>query len=93
MDIANNELQNKEEVWGKILDTANQINRAELKLEKRDQARMRIKICSSIGDILQVSVLTILLLRADLRVRGALINQQMTEVMGGRASDGGTPGK
>ena len=93
LDIANNELQNKEEVWGKVLDAANQINRAELKLEKRDQARMRIKICSSIGDILQVSVLTILLLRADLRVRGALINQQMTEAMGGRASDGGTPGK
>ena len=85
--------KDNEEVWGNVLDTTNQINRAEFKLEKRDQARMRIKICSSIGDILQVSVLAILLLRADLRIRGALIDQQMIEAMGGRNSDGGTPGK
>ena len=76
-----------------MLEIANKINRLEVQLEKRDQSITWVKICSSIGDILQCSVLAILILRADLRVRGALIDHQMADALGGRANDGGTPGE
>ena len=83
----------KEEVWEKIADTCEQINRAEAHLEKRQQARMWIKICSVLGDIMQASVLAILLLRSDLRVRGALISLRKMNIVGGKSEDGGTQGK
>ena len=83
----------KAEVWEKIADTCEQINRAEAHLEKRQQARMRLKICSVLGDIMQASVLAILLLRSDLRVRGALISLRKMNIVGGKSEDGGTQGK
>ena len=53
---------------------------------------MRVKICYVLGDIMQASVLAILLLRSDLRVRGALINLRKMNLIGGKSDDGGTQG-
>merc|ERR1719237_119637 len=87
------QLEDEERVWENIADTSDQINQTEAELEKRKQARMRVKICSVLGDIMQASVLAILLLRSDLRVRGALISLRKMNIVGGKSDDGGTQGK
>ena len=86
------QLEGEEGVWENITDTSDHINQTEAELEKRKQARMRVKMCSVLGDIMQASVLAILLLRSDLRVRGALISLRKTNLMGGKSDDGGTQG-
>ena len=43
-----------------------------IKLEGLDFKEKRIKITTVLGDIVQGSVLLVLLLRSDLRIRGAL---------------------
>ena len=82
-----NRSEDEEGVWEDILNTSEKITRAEVKLEKRKQARMRVKICALLGDVMQASVLSILLLRSDLRVRGALVNIKQTNFMGGRPDE------
>ena len=86
------QLEDEEGVWENIVDTSDQINQTEAELEKRKQARMRVKMCSVLGDIMQASVLAILLLRSDLRVRGALISLRKMNIVGGKSDDGGTQG-
>ena len=87
------ELVDEVRAWENITITSDHINQEEANLETRKQARMRVKICSVLGDIMQASVLAILLLRSDLRVRGALVNFRMNEYMGRKADDGGTQGE
>ena len=82
-----NRSEDEEGTWEDILRTSEKITRAEVKLEKRKQARMRVKICALLGDVMQASVLSILLLRSDLRVRGALVNIKQTNFMGGRPDE------
>ena len=82
-----NKSEEEEETWEDILRTSEKITRAEVKLEKRKRARMRIKLCALLGDVLQACVLSILLLRSDLRVRGALVNVKQTNFMGGRPDE------
>ena len=87
------ELVDEVRAWENITITSDHINQEEANLETRKQARMRVKICSVLGDIMQASVLAILLLRSDLRVRGALVNFRMNEYMGRKADDSGTQGE
>ena len=82
-----NRSEDEEGTWEDILRTSEKITRAEVKLEKRKQARMRVKICALLGDVMQACVLSILLLRSDLRVRGALVNIKQTNFMGGRPDE------
>ena len=82
-----NKSEDEEGAWEDILRTSEKITRAEVKLEKRKQARMRVKICALLGDVMQACVLSILLLRSDLRVRGALVNIKQTNFMGGRPDE------
>ena len=72
----NTELKDDEGVWQNI----DHINQTEAELGK--EARLRMKICSVLDDVMQVSILAILLLRSDLRVRGALIRK--INIMGSR---------
>ena len=81
-----------EGVEEKIQETVSQVNQTEVKMEKREKSRMRLKVCSVLGDILQACVISILLLRSDLRVRGALISLRKTNIMGGKSEAGGTQG-
>ena len=82
-----NRSEDEEGAWEDILRTSEKITRAEVKLEKRKQARTRVKICALLGDVMQACVLSILLLRSDLRVRGALVNIKQTNFMGGRPDE------
>ena len=79
--------EDEEGAWEDILRTSVKITRAEVKLEKRKRARMRVYLCALLGDVLQACVLSILLLRSDLRVRGALVNVKQTNFMGGRPDE------
>ena len=81
-----------EGVEEKIQETISQVNQTEVKMEKREKSRMRLKVCSVLGDILQACVISILLLRSDLRVRGALISLRKTNFVGGSNEDGNTQG-
>ena len=81
------ENDDEEAAWEDILRTSEKITRAEVKLEKRKRARMRVYLCALLGDVLQACVLSILLLRSDLRVRGALVNVKQTNFMGGRPDE------
>ena len=80
-------LDDEEGTWEDILRSSEKINQAEVKLEKRKRARMRVYLCALLGDVLQACVLSILLLRSDLRVRGALVNVKQTNFMGGRPDE------
>ena len=82
-----------EGVEEKIQETVSQVNQTEVKMEKRDMFRMRLNVCSVLGDILQACVISTLLLRSDLRVRGALISLTKTNFVGGSNEDGNTQGK
>ena len=79
--------EDEEGAWEDIVGTSEKITRAEVKLEKRKRARMRVYLCALLGDVLQACVLSILLLRSDLRVRGALVNVKQTNFMGGRPDE------
>ena len=92
LENQNSKSEDDEAVWEKVTTLTEKINQRELKLEKRKAARMRVKVCSVLGDIMQACVLAILLLRSDLRVRGALISLKQTNFMGGKSNGGGIQG-
>ena len=75
-------LEDEAGVWENITHTSDQINQTEAGVEKRKQARMRLKMCYVLGNIMQASVLANLLLRSDLRVRGALISLRKMDMVG-----------
>ena len=79
--------EEEEGAWEDILRSSKKIDRAEVKLETRKRARMRVYLGAFLGDVLQACVLSILLLRSDLRVRGALVNVKQTNFMEGRPDE------
>ena len=58
--------------WEDIVEKSEHINRSELKLENYKSMERELSVISCIRDITQASVLLVLLLRTDLRVRGIL---------------------
>lgn len=92
LENQNSKSEEDKALWDKVTTLTERINQRELKLEKRKAARMRVKVCSVLGDIMQACVLAILLLRSDLRVRGALISLKQTNFMGGKSNGGGIQG-
>ena len=58
--------------WSEILKTALDIEDEHMHIETLGERRTQLKIISTVGDLLQGSILTILLLRPDLRVRSML---------------------
>lgn len=63
------ETDRKTETWSEILDVVQDIEQAKLNLENLDNQKRQIKTVSILGDILQGSILIIMLLRPDLRLR------------------------
>ena len=57
------QLEDEEGVWENITNTSDHINQAEAELEERNQAWMKMRVCSSLGDVMQATVLATLHLR------------------------------
>ena len=58
--------------WKDIQNQSSNMNRMYNELESLDGKEKKIKITAVLGDIVQGAVLLVLLLRSDLRIRGAL---------------------
>ena len=58
--------------WCEILETSLDIENEHMHIETLGERRTQLKIISTVADLLQGSILTILLLRPDLRVRSML---------------------
>ena len=70
------------EAWSDILDLAQNIEQAKISLESLDMQRKQMKMVSILGDILQGSILIVLLLRPDLRVRSFFNSVSMLRSLG-----------
>ena len=70
------------EAWSNILDLAQNIEQAKISLESLDMQRKQMKMVSILGDILQGSILIVLLLRPDLRVRSFFNSVSMSRSLG-----------
>ena len=80
-------------MWRKILDIAQDIEQVDIIRETLGERKKAIKIPSCLGDILQGSVLMVLLLRTDLRVRSVLRLAALSQRLGIDPRNGGTSGK
>ena len=82
----------EKQTWTKIIDIAQDIEEAEINRETLGERRNKLKIASCLGDILQGSVLMVLLLRIDLRVRSVLKLASLSSRLGIDPRDGGSSG-
>lgn len=80
------------EVWSNILDLAQEIEQGKLNLENLDTQRKQLKAVSILGDILQGSILILLLLRPDLRIRSFFNSVSMSGSLGINLKELGTLG-
>ena len=58
--------------WKDIQSQSSNMNRMYNELESLNMKEKKIKVTAVLGDIVQGAVLLVLLLRSDLRIRGAL---------------------
>ena len=72
----------KSKLWSKILDAALDIEDEYKNLEILGERKGQLKIISIVGDILQGSILAIMLLRPDLRVRSLLKLSALAGLLG-----------
>ena len=79
--------------WKKIVDIAQDLEQVDVNRETLGERKKKIKIVSCLGDILQGSVLMVLLLRTDLRVRSVLRLAAVSRRLGLDPRNGGTSGK
>ena len=68
--------------WREILETSLDIENEHMHIETLGERRTQLKIISTVGDLLQGSILTILLLRPDLRVRSMLKFSSLSGYLG-----------
>ena len=80
------------EVWSNILDLAQDIEQGKINLENLDMQRKQLKAVSILGDILQGSILILLLLRPDLRIRSFFNSVSMSGSLGINLKELGTLG-
>ena len=72
----------KSKLWTEILDAALDIEDEYKNLEILGERKGQLKIISIVGDILQGSILAIMLLRPDLRVRSLLKLSALSGLLG-----------
>ena len=72
----------KSKLWTEILDTALDIDDEYKNLEILGERKGQVKIISIVGDVLQGSILAIMLLRPDLRVRSLLKLSALSGLLG-----------
>ena len=80
------------EVWSNIVDLAQEIEEGKINLENLDMQRKQLKAVSILGDILQGSILILLLLRPDLRIRSFFNSVSMSGSLGINLKELGTLG-
>ena len=78
--------------WSEILQTALDIEERFMNIEALGERKKKLKIISIIGDLLQGSILTILLLRPDLRTRSLLKISSLSGYLGLNLGELGTAG-
>ena len=59
-------------LWQDVMIKSAQVNQFSVELERQDCEGKKIKMTAVVGDVLQGAVILVLLLRADLRIRGIL---------------------
>ena len=69
-------------IWKQIGTTSEDIGETERRIGTNNQKRSKVKIVCCIGDIIQGSMLMILMLRRDLRIRGLLGLTKMSNKIG-----------
>ena len=87
------EADRKTETWSEIMDVVQDIEQAKLNIENLDSQKKQIKTVSILGDILQGSILIVLLLRPDLRIRSFFEGVSMSGSFGIDLKKLGTPGE
>ena len=80
------------DVWSNILDLAQDIEEGKINLENMDKQRKQLKAVSILGDILQGSILILMLLRPDLRIRSFFNSVSMSGSLGINLKELGTLG-
>ena len=83
----------KDKALSEILQIALDIEEGRMNLETLGEKKKGLKIISTVGDLLQGSILTILLLRRDLRTRSLLTVSSLSGHLGLNLAGMGTPGK
>merc|ERR1712218_738905 len=82
----------KDKALSEILQIALDIEEGRMNLESLGEKKKGLKIISTVGDLLQGSILTILLLRRDLRTRSLLTVSSLSGHLGLNLAGMGTPG-
>ena len=59
-------------IWEDIQAKSNEVNKVYLKQERENFSTKKIAVASILGDILQGTILLVLILRTELRLRGSL---------------------
>ena len=68
------------------------VNRIRVQLQNQETAQRKVKITTVLVDIVQGAVLLLLVLRADLRIRGTLRLAQLAGWLGADTRDSEIPG-
>ena len=90
--VRNKEGEEAKRIWEHVCDKSEDINESERRMETNNQTRGKIKIVCCVGDILQGSMLIILTLRKDLRIRGLLGLTKVTHMIDSDPSNLGLRG-
>ena len=90
--LAEDTSEEETHLWVNILEMAQAVEQAEMRIETLGQKKRQIKMVSCLADVLQGCVLMVLLLRTDLRVRSVLKLATISQRLGFDSRKGGASG-